>query len=111
MVIEPGVFRTDFLDSSPLSLPAHPLAAYDGTAAHATVQWSYDNNRAQFGDPAKAAALIHEAANDTDMPIHLPIGRDCVTELEAKLAQIPAELAPWREKSLATTHTDTPASA
>ena len=112
MVVEPGVFRTDFLDArTSLSLPAHPIAAYDGTPAHATVQWASDNNRAQFGDPTKLAALMYEVIKQGSLPVHLPIGRDTVTELEDKLAQIPRELAPWREKSLATAYADTPTSA
>jgi short-subunit dehydrogenase len=38
MVVEPGVFRTDFLDQSSLSLPAGRIAAY--TAPRPTPQWT-----------------------------------------------------------------------
>ncbi len=34
MVVEPGVFRTDFLDASSLSKTAHRIPVYDGTPAH-----------------------------------------------------------------------------
>lgn len=40
MVVEPDVFRTDFLDRSSLSLPENRIAAYDGTPAHTTVDWA-----------------------------------------------------------------------
>ncbi|MEW5351085.1 SDR family oxidoreductase [Streptomyces sp. 16-176A] len=107
MVVEPGVFRTDFLDSSSLSLPADRITAYDGTPAHTTLDWADESNHAQFGDPVKGAAPIHEVVSGQDLPRHLYMGRDSIEHREAATRQIAKDLAPWREKSVATARDDT----
>ncbi|MFB8438743.1 SDR family NAD(P)-dependent oxidoreductase [Streptomyces niveus] len=106
MVVEPGVFRTDFLDASSLSVPANRIADYDGTPAHATLEWIDQANHAQLGDPVKGAALIVEAASTEKLPRHLYMGRDTLERLEVKYRQVQDDLAPWREKSAATAHSD-----
>jgi NAD(P)-dependent dehydrogenase (short-subunit alcohol dehydrogenase family) len=104
MVVEPGVFRTDFLDQTSLSMPQKRIAAYDGTPAHATVDWAGEANHTQLGDPVKGAALIYEVTNQDKLPTHLPLGQDAIERLEVKIAQLHDDLAPWREKSAATAH-------
>ncbi|MFD0312831.1 SDR family NAD(P)-dependent oxidoreductase [Streptomyces flavalbus] len=106
MVVEPGVFRTDFLDSSSLSVAAHRIADYDGTPAHVTLDWIDKANHAQLGDPVKGAALIVEVTSTEKLPTHLYLGRDTLERLEVKLQQIRDDLEPWREKSAATAHDD-----
>ncbi|WP_228000692.1 hypothetical protein [Nocardia australiensis] len=39
VVVEPGVFRTDFLGTNSLSTAARRIPAYGGTPAHATLEW------------------------------------------------------------------------
>ncbi|MFE0476300.1 SDR family NAD(P)-dependent oxidoreductase [Streptomyces sp. NPDC058947] len=106
MVVEPGVFRTDFLDSSSLSVAADRIADYDGTPAHVTLDWIGQANHAQLGDPVKGAALIVEVASGRKLPTHLYLGRDTLERLEVKIRQIRDDLEPWREKSAATAHDD-----
>jgi NAD(P)-dependent dehydrogenase (short-subunit alcohol dehydrogenase family) len=106
MVVEPGVFRTDFLDSSSLSVAANRIADYDDTPAHVTLDWIDRANHAQLGDPVKGAALIVEAASAEQPPTHLYLGRDTLDRIEVKQRQIREDLAPWREKSAATAHDD-----
>jgi NAD(P)-dependent dehydrogenase (short-subunit alcohol dehydrogenase family) len=106
MVVEPGVFRTDFLDSSSLSVAANRIDAYDGTPAHITLDWVDQANHAQLGDPVKGAALIVEVTNTDKLPTHLYLGRDTLERLEVKYQQVQNDLAPWREKSAATAHDD-----
>ncbi|WP_343952156.1 SDR family oxidoreductase [Nonomuraea longicatena] len=106
MVVEPGVLRTDFLDASSLSLPAHRIPAYDGTPARATLEWAVIANHSQLGDPVKGAALIHEVITQDTLPKHLYLGPDTLERLRAKLFQIEQDVAPWREKSAATAHDD-----
>jgi NAD(P)-dependent dehydrogenase (short-subunit alcohol dehydrogenase family) len=65
MLVEPGVFRTDFLDESSLSVPAHRLTDYDGTPAHDTLDWVGEANHAQLGDPVKGAGLIYHLTRAT----------------------------------------------
>ncbi|MFH8976649.1 SDR family NAD(P)-dependent oxidoreductase [Streptomyces sp. NPDC017890] len=106
MVVEPGVFRTDFLDASSLSVAANRIADYDGTPAHVTLDWVDRANHAQLGDPVKGAALIVEAASAERPPTHLYLGRDTLERLDVKYRQVQEDLAPWREKSAATGHDD-----
>lgn len=106
MVVEPGVFRTDFLDASSLSVAANRIADYDDTPAHVTLDWIDQANHAQLGDPVKGAALIVEAASGESLPTHLYLGRDTLERLGAKYEQVQKDLAPWREKSAATAHDD-----
>jgi NAD(P)-dependent dehydrogenase (short-subunit alcohol dehydrogenase family) len=106
MVVEPGVFRTDFLDNSSLSVPAKGIDDYDGTPAHDRLDSVDTANHNQFGDPAKGAALIYEATNQAKLPTHLLLGRDALDRWEVKVAQLAADIAPWAEKSVATAHDD-----
>ncbi|MEV5146957.1 SDR family NAD(P)-dependent oxidoreductase [Streptomyces sp. NPDC052727] len=106
MVVEPGVFRTDFLDSSSLSVAANRIPDYDGTPAHVTLDWIDQANHAQLGDPVKGAALIVEVTSTEKLPTHLYLGRDTLERLEVKIQQIRDDLEPWRQKSAATAHDD-----
>ncbi|MFF1839448.1 SDR family NAD(P)-dependent oxidoreductase [Streptomyces sp. NPDC058231] len=101
MVVEPGVFRTDILDASSLSVAADHNAVYDDTPAHATLGWIDRANNAQLGDPAKGAALIVEGASAEKLPTHLYLGRDTLERLDVKYRQVQNDLAPGHEKSAA----------
>ncbi|WP_446039133.1 SDR family NAD(P)-dependent oxidoreductase [Streptomyces sp. SID1121] len=106
MVVEPGVLRTDFLDTSSLSVAENRIADYDNTPAHVTLDWIDQANHAQLGDPVKGAALIVEVASSEKLPTHLYLGRDTLERLDVKYGQVRDDLAPWREKSAATAHDD-----
>jgi len=102
MVVEPGVFRTDFLDGSSLSTAAQRIPAYDGTPAHVTLEWSDTANHTQLGDPVKGAALIYEVTCGDKLPGHLALGRDAIERQRVKIASIQDDLAAWKDKSSAT---------
>ena len=101
-IVEPGVFRTDFLDGSSLH-STDAIEDYAGTAGN-TRGWAADNNHAQQGDPAKGAAAIITVATADKPPLRLQLGADCVARVEAKLALVADELAQWRELALSTAH-------
>ncbi|GAA4669264.1 MULTISPECIES: SDR family NAD(P)-dependent oxidoreductase [Amycolatopsis] len=104
MVVEPGVFRTDFLDRSSLSVAAHRIPEYDGTPAHATLDWIDEANHTQLGDPVRGAALIHRVTSGDKLPQHLLLGRDAFDRWEVKVARMADDIAPWRDESVATAH-------
>jgi NAD(P)-dependent dehydrogenase (short-subunit alcohol dehydrogenase family) len=54
-VIEPGTFRTDFLNNSSLARAKQVIDDYKETAGGAR-NWADNSNHAQLGDPVKAAA-------------------------------------------------------
>ncbi|MBP2477493.1 NAD(P)-dependent dehydrogenase (short-subunit alcohol dehydrogenase family) [Crossiella equi] len=100
-VVEPGVFRTDFLDASSLHRGGTTIADYADTAGRVR-DWAGENNHQQPGDPVKAAAAILRVAGDPEAPVRLQLGADCVTRVEAKLAAVEQELARWRYLAVST---------
>jgi NAD(P)-dependent dehydrogenase (short-subunit alcohol dehydrogenase family) len=106
MVVEPGVFRTDFLDTSSLSTAAQRIGAYDGTPAHDTLDWVGTANHTQLGDPVKGAALIYEVTRQDKLPRHLALGRDAIERQQVTIGQLQDDLAAWQEKSAATASDD-----
>ncbi|WP_250032709.1 SDR family oxidoreductase [Paractinoplanes maris] len=106
MVVEPGVFRTDFLDTSSMQLPQDRIAAYDGTPAHVTLDWADKANHTQLGDPVKGAAFIYQVVSGEQLPLHLPVGQDALDRRTVMSERIERETAPLREVSAATAHTE-----
>lgn len=104
-VVEPGVFRTDFLDDSSLHRSAGHIDDYAQTAGGMRA-WANDTNHAQAGDPVKGVAAMVRVATGDDPPTRLQLGADCVARVEAKLDQVRDELERWREVSLSTDHED-----
>ena len=94
-LIEPGVFRTDFLAASSLVRAGQTIDDYAGTAG-ATRSRADENNQAQPGDPAKAAVAIVDLSCAADAPLRLQLGADSVARIERKLALVAEELEAWR---------------
>lgn len=94
-IIEPGPFRTDFLDESSLSRTSNVIADYGATAGAAR-EWADNSHNAQPGDPAKAAAAMVKITQVENPPLRLQLGHDCVASVESKLAQVKQELETWR---------------
>jgi len=105
VVVEPGTFRTDFLDASSLHRVARPIEEYAATAGR-TRAWADNTNHAQLGDPVKAAAAMITVATSADPPLRLQLGTDCIARVEAKLAQVARELDQWRALASSTDHDD-----
>jgi NAD(P)-dependent dehydrogenase (short-subunit alcohol dehydrogenase family) len=100
-VVEPGYFRTDFLDSSSLSVSPTEIADYDATAGKVrTIAEGLSHN--QPGDPAKLAAVLVAFVDAPNPPVRLPLGSDTVAAIEAKHASDAAILAEWRTVSVST---------
>jgi NAD(P)-dependent dehydrogenase (short-subunit alcohol dehydrogenase family) len=100
-IVEPGVFRTDFLDSTSLHHTAQELDDYTATVGQ-TRAYAQTTNHAQEGDPVKAARAIVDMAQRERQPLRLQLGADCVARVEQKLAEITRELNQWRPVALAT---------
>lgn len=100
-VVEPGAFRTDFLDDRSLAPHAQRIADYDQTSGQTRI-WSIDNNYAQQGDPAKLADAIVRLAGEARPPLRIQFGSDTVAIVEAKNAFVARELAQWRDLALST---------
>lgn len=103
-VIEPGYFRTDFLDASSLSASAVGIADYASTAGAVRTR-AANLNHEQPGDPEKLARVLVDFAEAPDPPVRLPLGSDTVAAIEAKHASDAAILAKWRAVSVSTDFT------
>lgn len=100
-VVEPGYFRTDFLDSSSLSVSATRIDDYNATAG-AVRGRALDLNHAQPGNPDKLAEVLVAFADAPNPPVRLPLGSDTVAAIEAKHAADASILAEWHEVSVST---------
>ncbi|MFI5756740.1 oxidoreductase [Streptomyces sp. NPDC051569] len=100
-IVEPGLFRTDFLDASSLHTQQTSFPEYE-VSVGATRESAVKGNHAQPGDPAKAARIIVALAQNPAAPLRLQLGADAVTRVEAKLDLVRGELADWRALSRST---------
>ena len=100
-IVEPGYFRTDFLDSQSLMVSPTRIDDYTDTAG-ATRERAKIVNHNQPGDPVKLAAAIVDLAGNSDAPLRMPFGSDTVAAIVAKNAFVALELAKWREVSVST---------
>jgi NAD(P)-dependent dehydrogenase (short-subunit alcohol dehydrogenase family) len=103
-VVEPGFFRTDFLDETSLSRTARHIEDYSETVGK-TRAHAADVNHGQRGDPRKLASAFIALANAKNPPLRLPLGSDTVERIEAKNAFVARELSAWREVATSTDFT------
>jgi NAD(P)-dependent dehydrogenase (short-subunit alcohol dehydrogenase family) len=101
VIVEPGAFRTDFLDSSSLKRAGREIEEY-ASSVGLTRQWSDVTNHAQRGDPVKAARVIVDTATLAVPPLRLQLGGDCVERVERKLDSVIRELDAIRSVALST---------
>jgi len=100
-VIEPGYFRTDFLDASSLSVSPKQISDYEATAGKVrNVAGGLNHN--QPGDPSKLADVLVAFADAPNPPLRLPLGSDTVAVIEAKHQADSRILSEWRSVSLST---------
>jgi NAD(P)-dependent dehydrogenase (short-subunit alcohol dehydrogenase family) len=104
MAIEPGAFRTNFLDPSTVWVAANhgSIDDYAATPAHHQLEQIGPMDQSQQGDPDKLAALLYDVVAAGSPPTRLPIGPDAVAATEQRVADDAAELNPWRERARAT---------
>ena len=107
-VVEPGYFRTDFLDASSLSVSGTHIEDYNATAGMVRGR-AVDLNHAQPGDPDKLAQVLVAFADVPNPPVRLPLGSDTIAAIEAKHAADAAILAAWRHVSASTDFVPEPA--
>ncbi|MBB4228866.1 SDR family NAD(P)-dependent oxidoreductase [Rhizobium mongolense] len=100
-VIEPGYFRTDFLDSSSLSISRVRISDYDQTAG-VVRERAASLNHSQPGDPEKFAKLVVEFSDAVDPPVRMPVGSDTIAAIVAKHDSDARIISKWRHVSIST---------
>ncbi|MFI9547982.1 oxidoreductase [Streptomyces sp. NPDC052016] len=104
-IVEPGYFRTDFLDATSLLTEGRIISDYADTAG-AVRQAVPGLNHAQPGDPVKGATAILALADAANPPLRAQLGSDCASAMDRKIAQLREETDTWRELALSTDHDD-----
>ena len=99
-IVEPGYFRTDFLTTDSLALPAATSDAYP--AIREMVQSHLELQGHQPGDPAKGAARVIETVVNGGGPLRLVLGSDSHAYATAKVEALQANLDDARDTAAAT---------
>ncbi|BAY99848.1 short-chain dehydrogenase/reductase SDR [Tolypothrix tenuis PCC 7101] len=94
-VVEPGFFRTNFLDGSSLRQSRIQIPDYAETVGK-TRDGAVEHNYKQPGDPIKLAQAILEIVNTDEPPLRLPLGTDTLQAIAKKNAYVEQETQKWR---------------
>jgi NAD(P)-dependent dehydrogenase (short-subunit alcohol dehydrogenase family) len=100
-IVEPGAFRTGFLDDRSIRYGRTIVADYAEHSANLRAIYGA-RNRQQAGDPARLASTIVDLAGRDKPPLRFVAGSDAVGMLETKIDNLRSELAAWRALSVAT---------
>ncbi|WP_336697733.1 SDR family NAD(P)-dependent oxidoreductase [Curtobacterium sp. USHLN213] len=100
-VVEPGDFRTDFLDGRSLTASA-PMSAYNDTVVGQMRQLPTSANHQQPGDPAKAADRIIDAVDSGTFPERLFVGSDVLDVVTSKIDRVRTEVERQRGDAAST---------
>ncbi|HEY9261360.1 oxidoreductase [Chitinophaga sp.] len=100
-IVSPGYFRTDFLASGSLGLPAQPIVAYQAVREVQNAH-QHEINGNQAGDPEKAVAAVIDIAGAENAPLHLFLGEDAYGLAYQKMEAITADLETWKEVTVNT---------
>lgn len=99
-VVEPGSLRTDFMDTSSMTVAGgQRFPQYDATV-DSMVETHLATNGRQPGDPVKAAAAVLQLAEHPDPPTWLLLGQDAVARAEDKVLRVTQSREAWRQVSL-----------
>ncbi|MBD9388885.1 SDR family NAD(P)-dependent oxidoreductase [Agrobacterium sp. AGB01] len=100
-VVEPGYFRTDFLDASSLTSSGDIIADYEATAGKVRAL-AANLSHNQPGDPNKLARVLIAFVDEPRPPVRLPLGSDTVAAIEEKHQKDAAILKEWRAIAVST---------
>ncbi|BBP99780.1 short-chain dehydrogenase/reductase [Burkholderia sp. SFA1] len=100
-VVEPGYFRTDFLDASSLVVGKQIIDDYDASSGNVR-RFAVGMNHNQPGDPDKLATALIALADAPTPPLRLPLGTDTLKAIAEKNAYVAAETANWQALSAST---------
>jgi NAD(P)-dependent dehydrogenase (short-subunit alcohol dehydrogenase family) len=104
-VVEPGYFRTEFLEGNSLVSTREQMADYAGTVG-AMRTFAASVSLKQPGDPRKLSQAILKLADAAQPPVRLMLGSDTVRMVREKNRFVEQELGEWVALSLSTDHDD-----
>lgn len=104
-VVEPGYFRTEFLEHNSLVSTGARLADYAGTVG-AMRDFAASVSLRQPGDPRKLSLALLQLADSAQPPVRLMLGSDTVRMVREKHRFVEQELDQWLGLALSTDHDD-----
>lgn len=100
-VVEPGFFRTDFLEPTSVKHGSVPIDDY--AEASAALKTFYDGrSRNQAGDPAKLGQALVTLVNAPQQPTRWAAGSDGAKMVQMKIDSLQTELNAWKDLTLST---------
>lgn len=102
-IIEPGYFRTNFLDSISLITSKKPISEYT-EIEEIRRRHVEDIPGSQPGDPRKAALVMLNISSLENPPLRLLLGSDALQYAEYKIGNLQAEIAAYKEITVSTDH-------
>ena len=100
-IVEPGAFRTDFLDGQSMRFGSQSIADYAAQSAELNAGFGA-RNHLQPGDPARLATVLLQLAAHPKPPLRFAAGSDAVTVIGAKIEALRGELEAWQGLSVTT---------
>lgn len=100
-VVEPGYFRTEFLDGASLAVSPRVLDDY-AESAGAVREAARRINLNQPGDPVRLAQAVMQLVASPTPPLRLPLGTDTLQTIADKHAFVANETAQWRAVAAST---------
>ncbi|MGO4326951.1 oxidoreductase [Cupriavidus sp. 2TAF22] len=100
-LVEPGFFRTDFLDTSSLLVGKEIIDDYAETSGKLR-DLAVVINHKQPGDPEKLATALVTLVDAQTPPLRLPLGTDTLKAIAEKNAYVTTETQAWKSLSEST---------
>jgi len=103
--VQPGFFRTDFLNAVSLVNTRQALNDYAETAGAMRTLMASANHQ-QPGDPKKLSKAVLALVDSPKPPVRLPLGTDTVAKVAEKHKVVVDELEQWMSVAVSTDHDD-----
>jgi NAD(P)-dependent dehydrogenase (short-subunit alcohol dehydrogenase family) len=104
-IVEPGFFRTKFLEPESTFLAVPSIDDYAERNAHYHIFWKEKNGK-QEGDPAKLAKALITIVNQEEPPSRWIAGADALAGAEQKVAELQRQINAYRDMSTSLAYED-----
>lgn len=101
VIVSPGYFRTNFLASTSLAVPAKQIEAYKDVR-ESQAQHQHGINGQQAGDPEKGIDVLIEVSKAENPPLHLFLGPDAYHVAKQKISAVESDMNSWETLATST---------
>jgi NAD(P)-dependent dehydrogenase (short-subunit alcohol dehydrogenase family) len=101
-VVEPGGFRTEFLEQQSMVTAKSEIPAYNETVGMVRGLFKNPDSIPLPGDPLKLAQAVLKLAASNAPPLRLPLGTDSLQRLLDKNVSVAKETELWRHLAIST---------